>query len=376
MDNLNSQQTDQKNDKGERKIQKIVLPGQTPEGQYVLSVLLKRSYDILSGERCKRAESDQKLFPGDVHYGDPMNSTVKFESDFIPYKIATDIALNGKAYVPNEGSAQSLTASLIVGSFRKDILVIGDRVCHHRLLFGTEFTDPKPFTTMEIRYERAYGGVDIHSDPNVPCMYPRNHLGRGFVIGKSKSVIDNLALPNIEDPNDLLTPDRISTGHFMNWERQPIPQGFGWFSKCWQPRASLAGVMPADRPVEQELRKAYALVVPPEQRDLYEQTQLPDMDFRFFNGASLGLSLPFLSGNEEIRAINLAPEGEIFFQLPGERPKIGLDIGTGVQEPEVFLHTVMIRMEDRQVDLVWRGAVPYPGPDWLTDMKKMDVLID
>jgi len=32
-------------------------------------------------------------------------------------------------------------------------------------------------------------------------------------------------------------------------------------------------------------------------------------------------------------------------------------------------------MEDRQVDLVWRGAVPYPGPDWLPKMKKMEVLI-
>jgi hypothetical protein len=47
----------------------------------------------------------------------------------------------------------------------------------------------------------------------------------------------------------------------------------------------------------------------------------------------------------------------------------------GVQEPLVVLHTVMIRMEDRQVDLVWRTAVPYPGPDWLPQMKKMEVLV-
>jgi hypothetical protein len=41
----------------------------------------------------------------------------------------------------------------------------------------------------------------------------------------------------------------------------------------------------------------------------------------------------------------------------------------GMQEPEVVLHTVMIRLEERQLDLVWRAAVPYPGPDWLPRMK-------
>jgi hypothetical protein len=35
----------------------------------------------------------------------------------------------------------------------------------------------------------------------------------------------------------------------------------------------------------------------------------------------------------------------------------------------------MIRMEERQIDLVWRGAVPYPGPDWLPQMRKMEVLV-
>ena len=102
---------------------------------------------------------------------------------------------------------------------------------------------------------------------------------------------------------------------------------------------------------------------------------LPDMDFRFFNGASSGLVVPFLSGTETVALLNLDPSGEIQFQLPGERPTIGLDIGEGVQEPPVFLHTVLIRLEERQVDLVWRGAVAYPGPDWLPEKKKTEVLI-
>ena len=37
------------------------------------------------------------------------------------------------------------------------------------------------------------------------------------------------------------------------------------------------------------------------------------------------------------------------------------------------MQTVMIHMDERQVDLVWRGAVPYRGPDWFPEMRKMEV---
>jgi hypothetical protein len=32
-------------------------------------------------------------------------------------------------------------------------------------------------------------------------------------------------------------------------------------------------------------------------------------------------------------------------------------------------------MEDRQVDLVWRGAVPYSGMDWLPEMKRLEIFV-
>jgi hypothetical protein len=353
----------------------VVLPGQTPDGRYILGVLLKRTYTIVGNQRCQRADTDRKLISGDKHYGDPMNSTVEFEADFVPFKLATDVALNGKAHTPGGSAVDTLTASLLVGEHRKDIQIIGDRCCRFQEGGVPRFTDPEPFTQMELRYERAYGGVDIYSDRKLPCPYARNHLGRGFAVSNTKNAVDNLALPNIEDPTDLLTPERLCPGHFMHWERQPMPQGFGWFSKLWRPRATYAGVMPADRTIEEELRAAYAKAIPPEQKALYDQTRLPDIDFRFFNGASPGLSLPYLNGDEEVRLVHLDPEGEVRCWLPGERPKIGLDIGAGVQEPEVVLHTVMFRMPDREADLVWRGAVPYPGPDWLPQMKKMEVFV-
>jgi hypothetical protein len=206
--------------------------------------------------------------------------------------------------------------------------------------------------------------------------YPRNPLGRGFVVKNVRAAVDGLPLPNIEDPEQRLTPEKLITGEYLRWEAQPMPQGLGWFPKTWYPRAPLAGVMPADRAFEQELRKHYEQVVPPEQRDLYRQTQLPDMDFRFFNGASPGLVASFLAGDEEVKLDGLSPEGAIGFQLPGERPRIGLEIGFGLSELEVVLHTVMIRVEERRCDLVWRGCSTYPGPDWLPQMRKLTIDIE
>lgn len=353
----------------------IVLPGQTPKGEHILSVLLKRSYTIVPGGVCVRTESDCPLVPGDVPWGNPMNSTVRFESDFIPFKLETDVVLNGKVYAPRGVPTTSCVVAIKVANRRKDVRVIGDRVAHFVKDQMPVFTDPVPFETMELRYERAYGGIDVYSDKAMTYPYPRNLLGRGFVVANTEQGVENLALPNLEDPNDLLTPERLCIQEYANWKNQPLPAGLGWFPKTWLPRAQLAGILPADRATEQELRRAYAQLVPADQRDAYVKNSLPDMDFHFFNGASAGLAMPYLRGDEQIATANLSPEGIVMFRLPGERPRIGLDIGSGIQEPEVVIHTVMIHMEERKVDMVWRGAIPYPGRDWLPQMRKMEVVV-
>jgi hypothetical protein len=361
---------------GARPIRKVVLPGQTPEGAHILSVLVKRSYDICPGEVCVRAAQDTRLHAADIFYVDPMNSSVRFESDYVPFKLATDIVLNGTVYAPGGNPATHVVAELSVDGHRKRIGVIGDRVCHFRAGDVPVFGEPTPFATMELCYERAYGGVDIYSDPRIPFPYVRNPVGKGFAIKNTEKSIENLLLPNIEDLTNLLKPEHLCCDDFALWEQQPMPAGFGWLSKTWPPRAQFAGIMPADRAVEQELREVYTKLVPQPQRELYAKTALPDMNFNFFNGASPGLVLPFLSGGETIRTLNLTPEGDCIFYLSGDKPRIRIDIGDGLVELPVIIQTVMIRMEDRQVDIVTRGAIPYPGPDWFTHMQTLQVFVE
>jgi hypothetical protein len=324
---------------------------------------------------CARADEDHPLMAGDVYWDHPMNSSVRYESDFIPFKPATDIVLNGVAHAPGGAETTSCLVSFGIGDRVKSVAVIGDRVARYADGGTPLFTEPIPFTSMALRYERAYGGTDVYSDPKVPYPYPRNPLGRGFVVRNSARTIDNLPLPNLEDPSSPLTPESLCLGEYAAWESRPAPANLGWIPKTWLPRALLAGIMPADRPVEQELRQAYAKLLPADQREPYLKHGIRDMDFAFFNGASPGLVVPYLAGGEWIRTANVSTHGRLDFQLPDGSPRIGLDIGEGVQEPNVVLQTVMIRMDEGQVDLVWRGAVPYRGPDWLPEMRKMDVLV-
>lgn len=351
------------------------ISGQTPDGNHILSILVKRTYNIIPGGTCVRAQTDERIYSGDEYYKDPMNSSVKFESDYIPWKNATDVVLNGKAYAPDSSPVREMLVSLSVGEAKKELYIVGDRTCVFRPFTDPAFTEPDPFTEMEIRYERAFGGIDIYSDTSMQLPCPRNHLGKGFVVKNKRRSIDGLELPNIEDPENIIHPGNIVCGDMRNWSGQPSPQSLGWLAKFWQPRASLAGIMPADLALTQKLRDAYAALIPKNQKLLFEQTKLKTMDFAFFNGASPDLSFPYLKGDEEISCVNLTPEGDLTFRLPGKRPEIEIDIGFGGQHPEAVLHTIMIRMEERQIDMLWRSAIDYPGPDWLPHMKKKEISI-
>ena len=354
----------------------VVLPGQTPEGEPFLSVILKRSYNIVANSICSRADEDNVITPGDVPWESPLNSSIKFESDFVPFKLATDVVLNGKAYAPPGRDCKKLIVALQIGNARKEVLVVGNRHAIYVAGSNPRFTEPESFEQMDLKYELAYGGIDVRSDLKTSYPYSRNLLGRGFVVANSRESVDGLSLPNLEDTESRLTPDRLCVlDYIKNWADQPMPTSLGWLPKTWQPRASYAGVMPGDRAIEQELRAVYAKLVPADQQDAYKKTNIPDMDFRFFNGASAGLSLPYLQGGESVSTDFLTPEGRFTFQLPSERPAISIDIGEEAQQTQVVLHTVMIHMEERKLDMVWRGGIRYPGLDWFPQMKKMEIVI-
>ena len=356
------------------------LPAQDNEGNHIFSMLAKRTYSFGLGGELEPAEEQLPLVGADEFYdnGDAVSASCRMESDYVPFKIATDVVFIGNVHSRNGKPATVVEASLSVGETSKTLYAIGDRQCSYVRYRGVQFPDPDPFTEMEVRYERAYGGVDLHTHgQDAPMMYPRNPLGKGFVIEEDHEVLDGLELPNLEDPDHLLAPDRLILGDMRQWQKQPMPQGFGWYGKLWYPRCTFAGALPAHMDLYEEVEEAAMGLIPEDQVEQFKRLQMPMMDYKYFNGAAPGLATSHLTGGEVIQLRNLTPGGSLDIRLPEPPPHISIDIGDGPQEPdEVVLHTVCILGEEQLVYLVWRGCVSYPGPQSLQELKELDIVVE
>jgi hypothetical protein len=344
----------------------IKLWGQDEKGKSILSVIAKRTYKIVPNDRCVPSSIQEPLTIGDTYFdnGDSLTASCEQESDLIPFKTSTDVVLNGFAHAPENKPVRELPVGIQIGDTSKYIYITGNRTCIHRMILDPIFTEPEPFTTMALRYENAYGGTDVRSSDSMTFMYPRNPIGKGFVMKKKKYAIDGLELPNLEDPAHLVVPDGLAVEKIKHWQDFPVPQSFGWYNKAWFPRVTYAGVMQADTPTYDGISETSSAEYGPKNFvESFKQFEMPVIDFRFFNGASFGLSLPFLCGSETVRLQNLDPYfPDLRFQLPDEKPSISIDIGEGPREAKTVLHTLMIFKEKNRVCLTWRGAVPYNGP--------------
>ncbi len=350
-----------------------VVPGRNDAGEHVFSVIVKRSYRIAADGRAERCEEDAPLRLVDEYWddGDAETSTVKHESELAPFKPATDVVVVGKAYAPRGAPAPGMLVGVQVGAALKTLAVTGDRFCIYRPGALPAFSEPAPFTEMEIRYDRAYGGRDEKSLPTIPFIYPRNGMGKGVVLRNVAEAVDGLPLPNIEDPQDPLTPERLLIQEPDRWHLQPLPQGFGWRQKTWYPRAALLGSYPPFLDAGTVTTEERIGLLPHDHIALAKQGRLRPLVGQFGNGASFGLTFPALRGDEPIALGGLSPEGLLCFRLPGETPTVLLDISRGEERPEVRLHTVSIRPDDRTLDLIWRAATVYEGYAWLPKMTRL-----
>lgn len=350
-----------------------VVPGRDDVGNHLFSVVVKRTYRFMPNGTAERCEKDRPLRRIDEYYdgGDPEWSTVQHESELAAYKPATDVVVIGTAYAPRGVPTERMLVGVRVGASEKVLAVTGDRRCHYQAGRTPIFGDPEPFAAMEVRYERAYGGRDEVSDPAVPFLYPRNPMGAGVVLRNVREAVDGLALPNIEDSGDQLTPERLLVHEPARWHLQPLPQGFGWRQRAWYPRSALLGSYPPFLDAGTVTTEERMGLLPADHVALAKQSRLKPLPAPFANGASFGMLFADLRGDEAVALGGLSPEGLLQFRLPGDPPAVLLDIGLGPQEPAPKLHTVSIRPDDREVDLVWRAAVPYEGYAWLPKMTRL-----
>src|SRR6185295_10392090 len=123
------------------------------------------------------------LVIGDIQDGDDPAKVLKYASDLAPLKLRTDLLLFATCHAPGGKSATVLRAGFRVGSFAKSVAVIGDRRWAPGLMSMGQ-TEPEPFKTMPLTWDRSYGGKG----------YKKNPVGRGRVREAGP-------LPNIENPD-------------------------------------------------------------------------------------------------------------------------------------------------------------------------------
>ncbi len=353
------------------------VSGKNRTGVDVLAVLVKRTYEIQRDGRCTLLEPSLPLALEPVF--DSEHEDLLFQDmDIFPFKPATDVVVKGHACAPPRQSR--FEASIRVGAHLKKLLVVGDRSCTlsstGRIIIG----EPKPVDRVPLRYTHAYGGRDEvaeakYGNPYMelqpyedkkncdmskasPFLYPRNPSGSGFLIEASAEALDVLRLPNLEDPLDPLTPDRLATGDPEGWLMMPLPQATDWMNYEWFPRSAYIGILPIfERPAKPvvEVERGFS---PADILD--EEGAQPKFDFRLTNGASLGLQLPYLKGDEECLLTNMrATQAHFRFRLPNERPQLWTDGRKGrFKETEPVIHTVVIEPDESRLSIVWCGSAP------------------
>lgn len=289
-----------------------------------LYIMVKATF--LIGEKWVLASSQMPLQKGDEYWGEPVISSLRLSSDYHTGKPATDILMTGSACAPDQRPLRQMDVGIQVGSVSKVVRVFGDRFWNN-----DQITQPEPFVTMPLVYERAFGGQDLINGEALRETEIRNPVGRGFAGQKHQTELKGLPLPNLECPDNLI----------RDYRDRPAPACFAPIAPNWQPRASFAGTYD----------------------DVWQQTRAPylpdDYDPRFMNVASPDLIYPgYLQGGEAVRIIGMHPAGDLGFNLP--RVKLSNKVLVAGQEitSPFDMETLLLDPNHRQLSMVWRASLP------------------
>jgi hypothetical protein len=307
--------------------------GMDPDGRERLVVVIKGTFDISdAGGELQLASEQAKPIFADVFSGEPGLSSVIYESDFAPFKPRCDVLLNGCAHAPGGQRAPAVRVSLsFAGAFEKTLDVYGDRVWRSGLLV-TEPSDPVPFDSMPINYDRAFGGVDVDPDrPDLSRSFAENPVGRGYYPLSSGRALDGKPLPNTCEKG---RPIVRRTGTFR-------PASFGVVGRSFASRAKLAGTYDAAW-----LEKHFPFLP-------------PDFDPRYFQAAPPDQQVEYPRGGEAIVLRNLTPAGKTVFVLPRiEIPVEFISLENEANSVDAVLDTIVIEPELGRVQLTWRASLP------------------
>ncbi|MGJ4856830.1 DUF2169 domain-containing protein [Labrys sp. KB_33_2] len=226
-------------------------------------VIVKMAFDINEDGTCILSREQEPLLFSDECYGELNASSLRYPSDLVPYKPATDVLVGLVAKAPCTKPISSWLCHIAVeDEFRtkieKTIRVTGPRWWvpkwkralndderrnwkkYLSLFAGWELSEPEPIVELPIRYEYAFGGLmpkGLDRDgKEVVAAFEYNPVGRGWIDKDWTDHTKPVAAPQIEDVSDPIS----------NPYETYQPQGFGPIPPAWLPRRPLGGTYDQD----------------------------------------------------------------------------------------------------------------------------------
>ena len=354
----------------------------TSDGREFGVFMAKTALDIGPDGSCSFSTEQEPFVFTDAYHGDMNISSVRYPSDFVPYKPHTDIILDATAYAPNGRPAPewqvSVKVSDALGSFANyAITVTGPRQWHpvwlrdlddqeksdwrrHQargLFRGWKLSSAQPIDRLPIRYEYAFGGLldkgfDEDGRP-IHDAFEYNPIGPGQVDPQLTDHTQPVDAPQIVALDSVLQ-DPFAA-HSV--------EGFGPIPPAWLPRRAFGGTY--DDFWSEHIWPNWA----------------PDYDYRFHNAAHPNLQgSRFLEGEIQIELGNLHPVIPNFtVRLPGQQ-LMAAAIGPDGSEKmlkmaldTVFLEIGEAHRDDPRIYCIWRTPFDLSSTDVLALMRADDL---
>jgi hypothetical protein len=297
-----------------------VLPDRN--GIDTLFVVVKATVSLLP--RLSLAKEQVPVTIADEYHGDPAVTSLRAASEFHIGKTGTDVMLAGSARPPGGRPVNQMQVTMSVAERRKTILVTGDRTWR-----SGRPSDPKPFLSVPLIWERAFGGW--HKKGDKVEAEERNPVGCGFAGGRSDADMQGLPVPNLEDPAAPL--EKIG--------QTPAPACLAPVAPSWMPRRLFAGTYDA------AWQRGRAPFLP------------DDFDPRFFQMAAPEFTFDrFLLGGEPVHIDGVNSDGPIDFAIPQARLRVSVTVAGSPQELPADLETLLIESDENRACFTWRASLP------------------
>jgi hypothetical protein len=306
------------------------------DGQWFATALVRARFKLLaSGQKGQwhwQPDPEQgDLFAEDQFYRDDIDSSVRYESDYVSYKPAGDLIVNACTYAPG-GEAQP-TWNCSVHLYTSDdqcINRLGLTVQSRKNMLRREVASQIP-----IRYEHCFGGI-----------LRAHHLG----------LEDETLEYNLYNPVGCgrhIYPGEPECTVQINYQDNPlkhIPPGFGAIHRSWKSRLDLAGTY--------------------DQNWTDKQHPLPPHDFNFHHNQAAHPQLTvegYFQPGSTVYLENLV-QGEKYsrFTIPDYRLMARIDTLHEQRIVRMVLDTLLVDIDSREpadfrVYASWRAYIKLYG---------------